>query len=241
MHGPHYDACTCTHASQNGLNGSCGGGCLGGHAYLAGREGMGVSVVSWRGRLKRGLPAAAATCVVVLPAAAAPGVAIQPHFVPRAVAATCACLPAAAAAAGPAAQPPAAPCVEFLPTGCPASVAVDVASAGCQQLAAPSAAGQPAADHLGQPGSRCHMWNEPVFSSKPPSRSRSQSIGKSAMHRPAGRCWMTKGDTLEQGSRPGSSGTRRVLGASHPANRWGWLHSSQAIASSSHKSAASSV
>ncbi|GFH14997.1 hypothetical protein HaLaN_11145 [Haematococcus lacustris] len=118
--------------------GRCGGWMLGracmGTAYL----GMGATVVwgdlrdsgtwgehgGWSGRGWLVL-----TAFAVLPAAAVPGVATQPHFVPRAVAATFSA----------AAQPPAAPSG----AGPPAAAA--------QPPAAPSGAGPPAAAVAAQP------------------------------------------------------------------------------------------
>ncbi|GFH29274.1 hypothetical protein HaLaN_27910 [Haematococcus lacustris] len=112
-------------------------------------------------------------------AAAAPGAAAQPPAAPSS-----ACLPAAAAAVV-AAQPPAAPYVEVQPTEGPATVAVDVASAMCQQLVAPSAAGQPAAGAIQQSANAVTL----------PTRNASNAIDLQ------GRRLMTKGDTLERGAR----------------------------------------
>ncbi|GFH26336.1 hypothetical protein HaLaN_24470, partial [Haematococcus lacustris] len=143
------------------------------------------------------------------PAGLQPLAAASPH---AAASVAGACLPAAAAAVGAAALPPAAPCVEFLPAGCLASVAEHVASAGCQQLAAPSAAGQPAA------GATIILDNLEIVATcglylcSAGSRRRGHapnSLANPQCHRPAGRCWMTKGDTLEQGARE-QAGTQQL-------------------------------
>ncbi|GFH26840.1 hypothetical protein HaLaN_25058 [Haematococcus lacustris] len=135
------------HVLVHGLSGGCGSGCLGWHAYLAGREGMGVSVVSWRGRLKRGdlrdpgtrgehpaglrpLAAAcppAAASVAGLPAAAATGVVGLP----------------VAAALGAAIQPPFVPRV--VAATCSAAAATAAAGAAALPHASPSRACLPAA------------------------------------------------------------------------------------------------
>ncbi|GFH11242.1 hypothetical protein HaLaN_06712 [Haematococcus lacustris] len=100
-----------------------------GTAYPAGKEGMGVSVVSWRGRLKRGM------LHYPLPHRCNAGVLAQEH----------ACEAVVAPAAGAAAQSPVAPstvaaaAVVALLTAAPTVAQLRAASPPTQQVAAPCA------------------------------------------------------------------------------------------------------